>query len=123
MSVTIRRAVKGDAQAVAALALKLVMQHQEYDPVRFSRLGDLEGMAQFYGSQTEVEDAAVFVAEVDAKIVGFAFVQYEDRNYAGLLRTAAWLHDIYIEESARRAQIGKQMIEAATEAAKGFGAD
>jgi GNAT superfamily N-acetyltransferase len=123
MSVTIRRAVKEDAQAVAALALKLVTQHQEYDPIRFSRLGDLEGMAWFYGSQTEAEDAAVFVAEADAKIVGFAFVQFEERNYAGLLKSAAWLHDIYIEETARGRRIGEQLIEAATAAAKGFGAD
>src|SRR5688500_5989745 len=123
MSVIVRLAVREDANAVAALALKLVMQHQEYDPLRFSRLGDLEGMAWFYGSKTEAEDAAVFVAEAGSKIVGFAFVQYEERNYAGLLRTAAWLHDIYIEESARGAHIGKQLIEAAIEAAKGFGAD
>ena len=78
MSVTIRRAVREDAQAIAVLALKLVMQHQDYDPVRFSRLGDLDGMAGFYGSRTEMDDAAVFVAETDTEIVGFAFVQYEE---------------------------------------------
>ena len=44
------------------------------------------------------------VAELDGEIVGFAYVQYEAKNYPNLLETAAWLHDIYVDEAARGAQ-------------------
>lgn len=123
MSVTIRRAEKEDARAVAELAFNLVVQHQDYDPIRFSRLADVDGMASYYGSQTGAEDAAVIVAELDSRIVGFAFVQFEEKNFADLLKSAAWLHDIYIDESARGRDIGKQLIEASAEVAKDLGAD
>lgn len=67
-------------------------------------------------------DAAVLVAEFDYGIVGFAYVQYEAVNFADLLESAAWLHDIYIDKAARNAGVGKQLVEAAAEAGKKLGA-
>jgi len=123
MSVIIRRALVEDAKAVAELSMKLVIQHQEYDPNRFTRIADFEGMEWFYGGQTKAKDAAVIVAELDSKIVGFAFVQYEPKNYANLLESAAWLHDIYVNESVRGHNVGKSLIEASGTAAEELGAD
>ncbi len=123
MAVNIRRATKEDANRVAEFAIKLFAQHRAYDPHRFAEIASIEGAAQFYGSQTEAKDAEVLVAELENEIVGFAFIQYEARDYANLLETAAWLHDIYIAEEARGQNAGKLLIERSIEAAKELGAD
>jgi GNAT superfamily N-acetyltransferase len=118
----VRRATKDDAERVAEFAMKLVEQHHEYDPDRFARMASAEGMKWFYGGQTDAMNAAVLVAEIDSKVVGFAYVSYEERNYAELAETPAHLHDIYVEEDARRSGAGKALVEAAVKVAKEFGA-
>ncbi len=123
MSVTVRRATPKDARRVAEMAIKLAHQHVGYDSRRFSELAPLEQAEKYYGSQTEVDEAAILVAELDNEIVGFTFIQYEAKDYANLLETAAWLHDIYIEESARGQNAGKLLIEKSIEAAQELGAD
>lgn len=123
MSVVIRRAAFEDAEIVAEYAGKLAAQHREYDSERFTLLADREQMAEYYGSQTSAEDAAVLVVELDGKIAGFAYIQFEPRNYADLLESAAWLHDIYVDEAARGHNIGRKLIEASAKAAKELGAD
>ncbi|HEX8249931.1 MAG TPA: GNAT family N-acetyltransferase [Pyrinomonadaceae bacterium] len=121
-AVIIRRASRKDARAVGEMAEKLVIQHREYDAQRFSRLARSEQMAWFYGSQTDTKDAAVLVAEIDGEIVGFAYIQFEAKNYADLLESAAWLHDIYVEDAARRKNVGQSLLEASIGAAKALGA-
>jgi GNAT superfamily N-acetyltransferase len=118
----VRRATREDAGIVAEFAMKLVEQHHEYDPGRFARIASLDGMKWFYGGQTDATNAAVLVAEIDSQLVGFAYVTYEERNYAELAETPAHLHDIYVEESARRSGAGQALIDAAVEVAKEFGA-
>lgn len=112
-----------DARTIAEYALKLFAQHREYDPERFARLGNLEGAEWFYGSQTGSEDTVVLVAEADNKVIGFAYLQYEERNYANLLENALWLHDIYVDGSARGTGAGTKLMEGVVKAAKEFGAD
>lgn len=121
--VTVRRATKKDARTVAEFAIKLFAQHREYDERRFTEIASVEGAENFYGSQTEAEDAAVLVAEIENKIVGFAYLQYEAMDYANLLENAVWLHDLYVEAAARETGAGKLLIEKSAEAAKEFGAD
>ena len=111
MSVVVRRADLNDAKKVGKLAHKLAVQHREYDPKRFSVFAEPEQMAEFYGRQTQAHDAAILVAELENEIVGFAYLEFEARNYAGLLENAVWLHDIYIDESARGFNAGKLLIE------------
>lgn len=123
MAVTVRRARLEDAKRVAELEMKLVRQHHDYDPARFSLIVSEVQMADFFGRQTKARDAAVLVAELDGEIVGIAYVAYEAKNYAGLLETAAWLHDIYIDETVRGQNGGKLLIEKSVEIAKEFGAD
>jgi len=123
MSVIVRRATRKDARTVAEMAIKLAQQHVGYDSQRFSELAPLEQAESYYGSQTETGDATVLVAELDGKIVGFAYIQYEAKDYANLLETAAWLHDIYIAEAARGQNAGKLLIEKSIEAAQKLGAD
>ncbi len=123
MAVIVRRARLEDARRVAEMAIKLAEQHHNYDSRRFSELAPLEQAEQYYGSQTETTDATILVAELDGKIVGFTFIQYEAKDYANLLEKAAWLHDIYIEETARGQNAGNLLIESSIAAAKELGAD
>ena len=123
MSVTVRRALLGDARRVAEMAIRLAEQHRKYDSRRFSELAPLEQAEQYYGSQTDTTDAAILVAELENEIVGFTFIQYEAKDYANLLENAAWLHDIYIEEIARGQNAGNLLMESSIKAAKELGAD
>ena len=123
MTVTVRRAVSQDARTIAEYAIKLVVQHQSYDSRRFSQLATVEQAEWFYGNQTKRDNAAVLVAELKGKIVGFAYLQFEAKDYANLLENAAWLHDIYIDEAARGHKAGKKLIEESIEVAKELGAN
>ncbi len=123
MTVVIRRATLEDAEIVAEYAGKLAAEHREYNPKRFTLLAGRKQMAEYYGSQTNTNEAAVLVAELDGKIAGFAYIQFEARNYAALLESAVWLHDIYVDEAARGHNIGEKLIEASAKAAKELGAD
>jgi GNAT superfamily N-acetyltransferase len=123
MAATVRRATELDGPRVAELAVKLARQHEDYDARRFARLYEARDAEWYYGSRNESTDEAVLVAEIDNEIVGFAYIQYEAKNYPALLENAAWLHDIYIEESSRTAGTGRLLIEKSIEAAREFGAD
>jgi GNAT superfamily N-acetyltransferase len=121
MSLTVRRAKPSDADRIAEFAMKLVEQHVAYDEERFARIATLEGMAWFYGGQTKVENAAVIVAELGGAVVGFAYLAYEDKNYAELAVSVTSLHDIYVDDAARHSCAGRALMDAAIAAAKEFG--
>ena len=123
MSVMVRRAKLEDARLIAELSVKLVVQHQDYDSRRFTQLARLDQAEWFYGKQTNTDDAAVLVAELEGKIVGFAYIEFEAKDYANLLENAAWLHDIYIDETTRGNSAGKLLIEKSMEVAEELGAD
>ena len=123
MSVAVRRARKDDIRTVARFALALFAQHRVYDPDRFAELGDREGAERYYLSRAEADGAAVFVAEVNGEVVGFAYLEYERIDYANLLENAVWLHDLYIAETARGTGAGKLLIDSAADFGKQIGAD
>ena len=123
MAVSVRRAAKKDARIIAEFAIKLFAQHHEYAPRRFAEIASIAGAERFYGSQTEVTGAAVLVAEIENKVVGFAYLQFEAIDYANLLENAVWLHDLYVDETVRGQNAGKVLIEKAVEVAKELGAD
>ena len=122
MPVTVRRATRADADAIAGFAIALVQQHVDYDGMRFSSIGSRSGMAGFYESQMDVANAAVLVVEHDGELVGFAYLQYEPMLYAELATNVAWLHDIYVAPDARGSGAGRELIGAAAVEAKHFGA-
>ena len=122
-AVAIRRAMRKDARTIAGFALKLFDQHRQYDSRRFAEIASIEGAEKFYGSQTENKNAAVLVAELENKIVGFAYLAYEAMDYSNLLENAVWLHDLYVDETARRQNAGSLLIEEAVKIAEKFGAD
>jgi len=124
MTIKVRRAEKEDGKRVAELAVKLARQHEAYDPRRFARLYDEADAEKYYGSRNETTtNEVVLVAEIDNEIIGFAYIQYEAKDYPNLIENAAWLHDIYVEDAARRSNAGKLLIENSIKTAKDLGAD
>ena len=123
MNLAVRRALPEDAKKIAEFALELFARHRDYDPERFADLSHLKGAERFYGGRMAADDAAVIVAETDGKVVGFAYMEYEALDYLQLLENAAWLHDLYVDETARGTGVGKALMSAAKEAGKAFGAD
>lgn len=121
--VVVRRAEKEDAHQIAEYAIRLFAQHSEYDERRFAQISSTEGAEIFYSRQMQATDAAVLVAEIDKQIIGFAYLQYEAMDYANLLETAVWLHDIYVAAAARGTNAGKLLMEKAIETAKKLGGD
>lgn len=123
MSALIRRAKEGDERKVAEFAIRLYDQHVANDPERFSTFSNVDGAASFYRSRFDTPDSAVLVAEIENEVVGFAYVERDELNYAALLRDGAWLHDIYVDAPERGKGLGKALIWAAIQAAKQMGAD
>lgn len=121
MEVAVRRASEGDEKAVAELLIKLVGQHVEYDPSRFADFVTVSGAAAFYASRFGTEEARVLVAEIDGETVGFAYLEFEERNYEELVERGVWLHDIFVEKAFRSTGAGKALLVAAMAAAAEMG--
>jgi len=123
MAVTVRRATREDARIIARFAILLSEQHRDYDGERFFALNDVDGTERFYGDQTDAAGARILIAEDNGRAVGFAYIQYEAVNYADLLNSAAWLHDLYLETSARGTGAGRKLVEESIKAAGELGAN
>ena len=123
MPVTVRRATRGDASKIAEFAVALSKLHAELDPARFTQFSGGERAVRFYGERAEADGAAVFVAEDDERILGFAYLEYEPVLYRELATKVAWLDDIYVEPGARGHGAGRALLAAAKSEAKSLGAN
>lgn len=123
MAVTVRRATRTDAAAIAKFAVALFELHAEWDAKRFTQIATLEGAERYYGDRAEAENAGVHVALDGDRHIGFAYFEYEPMLYAELATRVAWLHDIYVEPDARGGGIGSQLIAAVRHDARALGAD
>jgi len=102
--------------------MNLIEQHVAYDPVRFSRIGNREAMANYYGGRAEADMAAVLVAEIDDRIVGFAYLEFEPILYAELAVKVAWLYDIFVDKAERHEGVGQRLLDVIEREARSFGA-
>jgi ribosomal protein S18 acetylase RimI-like enzyme len=111
-----RTATVADIDSVVRLAMTLGRQHQQHDPVRFpidehATKGSLEATYRtFFVKQLSNPDATVLLAEVEGRIVGYAFMRLETASFLDLSPAAGWVHDLCIEESARHAGIGEALL-------------
>lgn len=120
----IRRATAADMPAVGRLGALLVQTHYDFDPQRFMRpsRGTPAGYGSFLGTQLDDPDVAVLVAERDGKVVGYAYLALEGRDYMSLRDEAGVLHDIIVDPEARRGGVGRKLLAAALEFLKARGA-
>ncbi len=121
MAVNVRRARSGDEGSIAEFFIKLVEQHVKYDPKRFSNFVTIDGAAAFYKSRFNADEARVLVAESERRNVGFAYLEFERRNYEELVDNAVWLHDIFVEADFRSKGVGRALMDSAAGAALEMG--
>lgn len=120
--VTVRRANVNDHKEVTKYAIKIVRQHQNYNPLRFMEFENHEEqLADFFAEQFLNPKAIVLVVEIQGKIVGYSFTRLEESSFVDISAAAAWLHDIYVDETARGFGAGKLLLNASIDAAKQLG--
>jgi GNAT superfamily N-acetyltransferase len=72
-----------------------------------------EGYAWFLGTQLQRDDAVVFVADRDGQVVGYVYAGIEPQSWKELREEAGFIHDVYVDEPARRGGIATALLEAA----------
>ncbi len=124
MPFTIRRAVEADLDALGRLGASLMRLHYAFDQQRFLAPGDKpeQGYAWFLGTQLREPDVVVFVAESDATVVGYVYAGLEPLSWKELRGPAGFIHDVVVEEPARKAGVATALIEAAVDWLKAHGA-
>jgi len=122
----VRRATVEDLPTITQLAVKLTVQHANYDRRRFE-IATFEPLDEnhidFLSAQMRDPGTIFLVAELSERIVGYAFLRLEEESLVALLKEGVWLHDIYFEEAARGHGIGRKFFEAIIEEAKNLGSD
>jgi len=112
---TTRRATRDDLRQIGRLGALLVAAHHEFDSRRFlaATSHTKDAYSAYLGAQLDAPDAAVFVAEKNAEVIGYAYVVVESYDYISLRGPAGILHDIVVDPAHRRCGAGRQLLEAA----------
>lgn len=116
-SFTIRRAQASDEAALGRLGATLLRLHHEFDRDRFLAPSPHSeaGYGQFLVAELANDDAVVFVAERNGKIVGYVYAGIEPLSWKELRDRAGFVHDVLVDDDARGSGIGARLIETAAE--------
>lgn len=109
----VRKMTTGDLAEVGKLAGRLVRMHHAYDSRRFLRPVDPErGYQRWFATQLEQDDVILLVAHNEALggVVGYVYAAMEPKNYNELLDACTKLHDILVDERARRRGVGQALL-------------
>lgn len=110
--VRIRPAVAADVPRLGELAAALVRFHHELDPSRFlPDEGVADGYGKWLGREADNPDAVVLVAEIDGRVMGYAYGRYEGRNWNELIDAHGKLHDVLVDGPARRLGAAKSLVD------------
>lgn len=119
----VRRATAADLPRLGELAGELVRLHHRTDPRRFFLVDGVEqGYARWFASELEREAAVILVAERDGAILGYGYGSLEGRDWNALLDEHGAIHDVMVDEAARRSGAGRALVEAMCEALEAMGA-
>jgi ribosomal protein S18 acetylase RimI-like enzyme len=111
--VVIRPATRADLPAAARLAARLVRLHHAFDQRRFFLPDDVEaGYGWWFGQELDREQVVLLVAEQQGAIVGYCYGRLEERDWNQLLDACGAIHDVWVEEHARRGGVASRLIEA-----------
>ena len=114
--VTIRPATAADEVPLGRYGGALMRQHHAEDARRFIHVEHPEaGYGQFLVSQISDPESVVLVAEHEGAVIGYVFADVERTNWMELRGPCGIVHDIFVDESARRLGAGRQLLRAAVE--------
>jgi len=97
--------------------------HNATDPDRFLLVDGVEkGYAWWLGKQLTSDRAVVLVALRGDAIVGYAYGSIEERDWNMLLDDHGAIHDVFVDERARRSGAGKMLVSELIKALEARGA-
>jgi ribosomal protein S18 acetylase RimI-like enzyme len=109
---SIRPAETRDLPRVAELAGELLRMHHAADAARFFLPDRVEeGYAWWLRRELARDEAVILVATAQDRIVGYAYGTREERDWNMLLDEHGAIHDVFVAPDARRAGVGKQLVE------------
>jgi GNAT superfamily N-acetyltransferase len=115
MRTHIRKAETRDLESLGRLGAMLMQTHSDFDPQRFLSTGQgaSRGYASFLGSVLDAPDERIFVAEQNGIVFGYVYVALEPQSWKELRGPAGFIHDLAVEESARRSGVATELMQAA----------
>ena len=114
--ITIRRASASDQEALGRYGGALMRQHHSADARRFVQVEHPEaGYGRFLVSRLGDPDSVVLVAEDAGYVVGYVFADVEGTSWKDLRGPCGYVHDVYVDEAARRHGAGRALMHAAVE--------
>lgn len=112
-----------DTDELGRMGGALTRLHHEFDEKRFLLLPDVEsGYAWWLAKEMVNPDAVVLVGELDGRIVGYTYGSLQERDWNALLDTCAGLHDLWVDQPARKSGLGRALLEAIIAAFTALGA-
>ena len=104
---------------LVALGAALARQHAAYDARRFTYPEPFGAAhAAFFSEQLASAEAVLLVAEAPGggAPVGYAFARREPASFVDALPVSGWVHDIYVDPTARGQGAGAVLLDAAVAA-------
>lgn len=113
--IQVRSARPADENALGRYGGALMRQHHADDPRRFIKPENPEPhYGRFLVAQQSNPSSLVLVAEDPAgRVVGYVYADVEGTNWMELRGPCGVVHDIYVDESARRLGAGRALLNAA----------
>jgi ribosomal protein S18 acetylase RimI-like enzyme len=119
---TIRPAASSDRDALGRFGAALMRAHHAADPRRFILTEHPEaGYGRYLVSLIGDPDSLVMVAEEEGAILGYVYAHVENTSWRDLRGPCAYVDDVYVDETARRRGIGRELLQAAIDWAKAKG--
>ena len=123
MPLLIRPARAEDLPALGQLAGALVRFHHALNPGRYLLVDGVEaGYARWFRRELDNPDAVLLTASEDERTLGYAYGRVEERDWNALLDRHGALHDIFVDPSARRRGIARQLLGSMVRALENKGA-
>lgn len=114
MLTVVRPATPSDQDALGRLGAALMRQHHAADARRFIAVEHPEaGYGRFLVSRLADHENVVLVAEDAGGIVGYVYADVEGTSWKDLRGPCGFVHDLYVDETARRRGAGRALMRAA----------
>jgi ribosomal protein S18 acetylase RimI-like enzyme len=114
--ITVRAATPADQEALGRMGGALMRQHHTADAARFLQVEHPEaGYGRYLVSQIANRESCVLVAEQSGAVVGYVYADVEGTSWRDLRGPCGFVHDVYVEESARRQGAGRALLRGAIE--------
>jgi ribosomal protein S18 acetylase RimI-like enzyme len=112
--IQVRPATAEDQEPLGRFGGALMRQHHAADPARFIQVEHPEaGYGRYLVSQIPEPDSLVMVAERSGQVVGYLYADVEGTSWKDLRGPCGFVHDVYVDESARRQGAGRALMRAA----------